>query len=296
MQRLAIVNGDDFGLSAGVNTGIIRAHREGILTSASLMATGDAFDEAVALAQCHPGLSTGIHLVLVEGRPVSPPERIPSLVSPDGTFWASPGVFMTRWLTGRIHLGDVEREWAAQVEKVLAHGLRVERLDSHMHLHLLPGIFPLVVALAKRYQIRGIRLPREWTGNGLPAVPIPTLLKRVILSSLAAIHRRRVSSTDLVCPDRFRGITESGRLTEQQLLHILATLKAGVTEIMAHPGYRDAVLDAWPRSRLYAREAELEALVSPAVKAFVTTSNIRLIGFADLGTLSNAAKPDVRSV
>jgi chitin disaccharide deacetylase len=292
MERFAIVNGDDFGLSPGVNKGIMRAHREGILTSTSLMATGDAVDEAMTLARCQPSLSIGIHLALVEGKPVSPPERIPSLVTSGGRFCPSLSGFMIRWLTGRIRRVDVEREWGAQVEKVLAHGLRVEKLDSHMHLHLLPGIFPIAMTLVKRYQIRGIRLPRERRGSKQLSASKPALLKRNILASLAAIQGRRVVRTDLVCPDWFRGIVESGHLSETKLLHILATLQPGVTEIMVHPGYRDALLDAWPQSRLYAREIELQALVSPAVKAFVATSNIRLINFADMQTLANAAKPD----
>jgi chitin disaccharide deacetylase len=293
MERFAIVNGDDFGLSPGVNKGIIRAHQEGILTSASLMATGDASDEAMTLARCQRSLSVGIHLVLVEGKPVLPPERIPSLVTRGGTFYPSLSAFMIRWLIGRIRRVDVEHEWGAQVEKVLAAGVRVEKLDSHMHLHLLPGIFPVAVALAKRYQIRGIRLPREQLGSRQPSAATPALLKRHILASLAAIHGRRAAWTDLVCPDRFRGIVENGHLTEQNLLHILGTLQPGVTEIMVHPGYRDAELDAWPRSRLYVRETELEALVSPAIKAFVVTSGIRLINFAEMRSLANAAKPHV---
>ena len=293
MERLAIVNADDFGLSPGVNNAIMRAHREGILTSASLMATGDAFDEAITLTRCQPSLSIGIHLVLVEGKPVSPLARIPSLVASGGTFHSSLRAFMLRWMTGRIRRVDVEREWGAQVEKVLARGLRVEKLDSHMHLHLLPGIFPVAVALAKRYQIPGIRLPREWVGSSQPSAAPPALLKRYILTCLAAIHGRRAVGTNLLCADRFRGIVESGCLTEQSLLRILATLQPGVTEIMVHPGYRDAVLDAWPRSRFYARETEVEALISPAIKAFVATSDIRLINFVEMRNLVHAAKPDV---
>jgi chitin disaccharide deacetylase len=291
MPCFAIVNGDDFGLSPGVNKGIVRAHREGILTSASLMATGDAFEEAVGLAQDNPNLSVGVHLALVEGRPVSPPEQIPSLVTSRGTFCTSLGAFMMRWLSGRIRRQEVERELAAQVEKVLASGLTVERLDSHMHLHLIPGIFSIAVALARHYRIRGIRLPRESLRHQSLFPPSGARLKRAILTSLAVMYRPHVVKAELVSPDRFRGIMASGHLTERELLSILGTLPPGVTEVMVHPGYRDPVLEAWPQSRKYARETELEALTSPTIKAFVTTSDIRLINFADLGKLSHAAKP-----
>jgi chitin disaccharide deacetylase len=290
MERFAIVNGDDFGLSPGVNRGIIQAHREGILTSTSLMATGDAFGEAVGLAQDHPRLSIGIHLALVEGRPVSAPERIPSLVTSTGTFGTSLGAFMMRWLSGRIRRAEVERELTAQVEKVLASGLAVEKLDSHMHLHLLPGIFPIAVALARRYRIRGIRLPRERMRHNAHPRLSTAQLKRAILTSLAVLYRPHAVKAELVCPDRFRGIMTSGHLSERDLLSTLATLPPGVTEVMVHPGYRDAVLEAWPSSRVYAREMELEALTSPAIKEFVATSDIHLINFADVGKLFDAAK------
>jgi len=161
MPIYAILNGDDFGLSAGINRGIIEAHREGILTSASLMVVGEAFEEAVTLAHENARLSLGIHLTLVEGSPVLPPNQIPSLVTRDGRFVGSLGAFLTRWLTGRIRLQEVQRELEAQVEKALKGKLRVDKLDSHMHVHLLPGIFHLVLRLAKQYRIKAIRIPRE---------------------------------------------------------------------------------------------------------------------------------------
>src|SRR5919106_4628953 len=125
------------------------------------MAVGDAFEEAVAFAHEDPGLSLGIHLTLVEGRPVLPPEKVPSLVTADGRFCQSLGMFLLRWLTGKIRMQEVQREFAAQIEKALDHGLRIDKLDSHMHLHLLPGIFQAVLAVAGRYRIRAISLPRE---------------------------------------------------------------------------------------------------------------------------------------
>src|SRR5262249_30986689 len=127
MDHRLIVNADDFGLSPGINRGIIEAHRKGVVTSASLMATGDAFDDAVLLSRAHPELSIGVHLTLVEGVPVRRPADIPSLVGPDGRFAKSLGAFLKVWLTGRIRPEDVGRELDAQVEKVLSRGVVIDK-------------------------------------------------------------------------------------------------------------------------------------------------------------------------
>jgi len=279
METFAILNADDFGLSPGINRGIVEAYREGILTSASLMATGEAFEEAVALAWENPGLSIGVHLTLVEGAPVLPPEKIPSLVASDGCFFRSVGAFLLRWHAGRIRQEEVKQELEAQVEKVLNYGIRIDKLDSHMHLHLLPGILQTVLVIGRKHKIRGIRLPREemfrWNGLG----GVFGFFKRTILTSLSLLQVRRVAAADLFCPDRFSGIAESGRLTEEGLVRILERLKPGVTEVVVHPGYRDDLLDGWPASRRYEREQELRALTSPRVKELVRILQIRLVSY-----------------
>lgn len=270
MNRSVIVNGDDFGLSPGINRGVIEAYREGILTSASLTPAGEAFEEAVALAREHLGLSVGIHLTLVEGVPVLSPQRVPSLVGSNGRFHGSLGAFAMKWLTGRMRLEEVQSELQAQIEKVLDYGINIDKLDSHMHLHLLPGIIHPVLTMAKRYGIEKVRLPRGRV--------VDMGLKRGLIALLSASHCRRMETAGLAASDRFAGIAESGRLTERGLLRILKELQHGVTELMVHPGYRDAVLDRWPKSRLYDREQELRALTSPRVKELVQKLRIRLVG------------------
>ena len=148
LTTYAILNADDFGLSPGINRGIIEAHRQGILTSASLMVAGDAFEEAVALSHEHSSLSLGVHLTFVEGKPILPPGTVPSLVTADGRFCQSLGRFLLEWSTGQIRMKDVERGFAAQIEKAMDHGVRIDKLDSHMHVHLLPGIFQVAQAVA----------------------------------------------------------------------------------------------------------------------------------------------------
>lgn len=279
MIRSAIVNGDDFGLSPGINNGIIESYGEGILTSASLMATGEAFADAVALARRNPGLSLGVHLTLVEGMPVLLPEKIPSLVTSEGRFFGSLGMFLTRWLSGRIRPREVQRELEAQVEKAIDCGIKVDKLDSHMHLHLLPGLFQIVLDLARRYRIAALRYPKEHILARGSFPGLVGLWRRAILTSLAIPRAHRISMAGLFAPDHFSGVAESGRLTEDDLLRILQQLRPGVTEVMVHPGYHDCGLDAWPQSRRYAREQEVRALTSPKVKALVRDLRIRLMSY-----------------
>jgi hopanoid biosynthesis associated protein HpnK len=279
MLIYVILNADDFGLSPGINRGIIEAYRDGIVTSASLMAVGDAFEEAVAFAHEYPSLSLGMHLTLVEGRPVLPPEKVPSLVTADGRFCQSLGMFLLKLLTGQIRMHDVEREFAGQIEKAKDYGIRIDKLDSHMHVHLLPGIFQAVQAVATRFRIRAIRLPKESLVKRGDRPSIIALWRRATLTALAAVRVRPAAAAGLFYPARFSGIAESGQVTEGDLLRLLRSLKPGVTEIMVHPGFRDRALEGWPMSRRYEREREVRSLTSPKVKALVRDLQIRLVSY-----------------
>jgi hopanoid biosynthesis associated protein HpnK len=278
MTIRAIVNADDFGLDSGINRGIVEAHCRGIVTSASLMPTGDAFDEAVDLAHQHRELSIGVHLTLVEGKPVLPPDEIASLVTPAGRFVTTPWGFLQRWAMGRIRLAEVQRELEAQIATVLARGIRIDKLDSHMHLHLLPGIFRIVVELGKTHQIWGLRLPHgalRWLDLG----SLAGSAKQVVLHGLTRMQGRRVPAAGLYAPDALSGIPESGAMTERRLLQTLSKLQPGVTEIMVHPGYHDGGMEGWPLSRCYSRENELAGLTSPHVKGLIQRRQIELVSY-----------------
>jgi hopanoid biosynthesis associated protein HpnK len=278
MKIYAIVNADDFGLDAGINRGIVEAHCRGIVTSASLMPTGDAFEEAITLAQQQAHLGIGIHLTLVEGRPVLPAAQIPSLVTADGGFVETPRDFVKRWAAGRIRFAEVKAELGAQVAKVADRGIKIAHLDSHMHLHLLPGIFHTVVEVGRNHRIGSIRLPRQefrWRGRG----GLAGLTKQAVLYCLSWLQARPLRSAGLFCPDHFYGVAESGQMTEVALLRILSALKPGVTEIMVHPGYRNGVMDGWPLSHRYLREHELRALTSCQVKELVKRLQIELVSY-----------------
>jgi hopanoid biosynthesis associated protein HpnK len=279
MIRAAIINGDDFGLSPGINRGIIEAHADGILTSASLMSVGDAFKEAVIFSHEYPSLSLGIHLTLIEGLPVLPAQKVPSLVRDDGHFCESLGVFLLKWITGQIRMTDVEREFSAQVEKALDHGVKIDKLDSHMHVHLLPGIFQAVLAVAGRYRIRAVRLPKERIVGQGGRLSIGGLWRRATLTSLAAFRGRPLSAAEIFHSTRFCGLAESGHLNEERFLRVLRGLQPGVTEVMVHPGYRDSIIERWPKSRRYEREQELTALTSPKVKTLIGSQQIKLVSY-----------------
>jgi Uncharacterized protein conserved in bacteria len=156
-----IVNADDFGLHADVNQAIIQGHKLGCITSTSLMPTGTAAEAAAALAKETPTLGVGVHLTLVAERPVLPPEKVPSLVDADGRFFPDHMVFIKKYLMGKIAMAELRAECAAQIERIEDWGLKPTHLDSHQHLHVLPGLFDICLELAEKHRIKKMRLPAE---------------------------------------------------------------------------------------------------------------------------------------
>jgi hopanoid biosynthesis associated protein HpnK len=277
LHRFAIVNADDFGLSRGINQGIIEAHCRGIVTAASLLANGPALDDAIRKIGTHAGLGVGIHLCLVEGVPVLSPRSIPSIVGPGGRFFPSLRAFILRLVAGRVAWEHVEAEWRAQIERLLDHGLEIQKADSHMHLHVLPHFFQGFLGLCREYRIGFVRLPLE-------PVSFASLLRPsgLGLGLLASVQASKVSKYGLRAPDHFRGASVSGRLTTGHLVRYLRTLPPGVTEIMTHPGLPDTLPTDWPASSRYDRRAELATLVASETHAALQRSGITLTTFGAL--------------
>src|SRR5438309_3622641 len=163
MKKL-IVTADDFGLTESVNQGIIEAHCRGIVTSTSLMANGGAFDDAVARAREAPGLGVGAHLNLTQGPPVTRATLVRSLVHRDGEMSIGPIALGKKIATGKVRLGEVELELRAQIEKILNAGIELTHFDGHKHIQLLPGVFDIVLKLAREYGTKGIRCAVEPSG------------------------------------------------------------------------------------------------------------------------------------
>ena len=281
MRRL-IVNADDFGLHAAVNRGILAAHTEGIVSSTSLMAGGAALDDAVRIAKQCPQLGVGVHLTLVGARPVLPVAEVSSLLDESGAFYGSYPLFIKRFLRGKIRLAEVERELAAQIDRIRMAGIQPSHLDSHQHLHVLPGIGGLVLDLARRFSIRAIRIPAEPVAFiGATPATVGRLAGRGGLTMLANLFRQHAAAAGIRTSDHFFGMLAGGQLTEPAILAILRRLPPGDSELMTHPGFADESLaDAYRWG--YQWDAERQALAAPAVRELLVERQIRLISFREL--------------
>jgi predicted glycoside hydrolase/deacetylase ChbG (UPF0249 family) len=276
-----IVNADDFGLDEAINDGIALAHRHGIVTAVSLATVGRACAHAIDWCRILPGLDVGVHLTLVGERPLL--GSATSLVDDRGRLPASAGLFLRRFVSGTLRLTDIRDELAAQIERALDAGLSVSHLDSHQHLHALPGIAALVQELARRYRVRFVRAPAEPLAGYMPregaarARLAQLLVLRLVwrLSSVSRAMRQRPPAPV------FLGFFYGGRLDRDRLRHLLSRLRPGrVYELMCHPGHapRDARYQRWH----YRHATELAALTDAAVSDMLRVRGIQLTSFATL--------------
>ena len=283
--RRLIVNADDFGLTLPITEGTIDAFERGILTSASLVATGAAFDRAAQYAATHPDLDSGVHLMIVQGEPVLPPDNVPSLVQQDGKFLPGYGEFMARYLSGGVRDEEVEAEWTAQIARVRGAGVRMTHLDSIQHLHLVPGLFRIALRIARANGILAMRFPR-----------VPTVLRRAekgtVRRSLEFLPLRLMEQSNLPylnssgirTPDRFFGFHSAGHLDQKALRSVLFGVPQGTSELVCHPGHGEpdsSPIVAWE----YEWRAELEALTSPESRRIIESQGIELTTFSDLAAL-----------
>ena len=284
-QRVLAVTGDDFGLTPGVNAGIVDAHRNGVLTHASLMSGAPFVREALAMARATPTLAVGVHLTLVDGAPVLPASRVPSLVGPDRRFRRTSGDFVADWVLLRVDPADVEREFRAQIRVLIDAGFQPTHLDSHKHTHMWPPVFEIVAKLAREYGIERVRSSFERPAlrtllahAGQPDVrgqAVDNLLMAP-LWAMTQVARRRAGLSDAW----FLGRVHTGHLSVDRLARAIRQAPAGYLELMTHPGYVDAHLEQ-VRTRLRAeREAELRLLQDPAVRDLLDREQVRLASLA----------------
>lgn len=263
-----IINADDFGLSSGVNRAVIQAWREGVLTSASLMAGGAAFDEAVELAKENPGLQVGLHLTLVHGRAVLPPSEIPGLVDGDGNFTDNPVLAGMRYFFLKNLRPQLKREIEAQILRVKDAGIELSHVDGHLNIHMQPVVFAILCELMPRHGITSFRLTRERLADNLAISQERKLGKALdafIFGRLAAHCRPRLDRLGISYASEVKGLLSSGRMTEAYLISALETVQEGVSEIYFHPGCLPCP-EITRRMPDYRHEEELVALVSPMVK------------------------------
>jgi chitin disaccharide deacetylase len=273
-----IVNADDFGLTTGVNRGILRAFKDGIVTSASLLVTGSAFEDAVALARLNPELEVGLHLALVEERAVLGGEALPTLVDETGRLPRTSGEFFRRAFLGRINWDEVEREIAAQIARFQKTGLRFSHLNSHQHLHMFPPVFQIVRRLTRRMDNVWIRNPAgPW--RKAPGVRMGRWLQRLGLN-LTCLATRGLHDPPLQqMPDGMYGFEVGGRLTRSALEQILRKIPDGLYELICHPGEDDADTRTQYSHWGYRWAEELEALTVRETRVVLQEQGIVLTSF-----------------
>lgn len=283
-----IVNADDFGFTCGVNAGVIRGFRDGIITSTTIMANGRAFDDAVDCAKKNPELGVGCHLALVDGVSVEKPSAIPSLADNEGRLPATVALLTSRLLAGAVQGDDIARELRAQITKVLNAGLNPTHLDSHKHTHSHPRVMEQVARVADEFGIRKVRKPFENAGALVRSAfadgwsSFKQSMTALAARTGAPRFQNLAQSHGLRTPEYFWGVAATGRLNRELILAMIESMPHGVSELMCHPGQYDDELEH-SRTRLKReREVELEALTDPAVRGAVEQQGIKLMDYRGL--------------
>lgn len=267
-----IVNADDFGLSSSVNEAVARAHRDGILTSASLMVNEPGFDEAVALARQHPKLGVGLHLTLLQGHSALSPREIPGLVNERGEFSNRPVAVGMDYFFKRSLREPLRAEIHAQFTKFRTTGLALDHVNGHLHLHLHPVVFDILMRDAETLGIRHVRLTRDCLARGrrlsrgqlFYKVSHATIYAWLSNRARGPLQRKGIKHAQITF-----GLLQNARVDEAYVLKLLPELPEGDSELYSHPS-----LDNFKH--------EFDALVSPRVKAAVKDRGIELIRYQDL--------------
>ena len=287
------MNADDFGMTCGINRAIVEGCQTGVITSTTLMATARAFDDAISQAQAlPPAVSVGCHVILLDGLPVLPPDRVASLLQP------APGAapelratlndFAVAAFLGKLRPAEVEAEAAAQFQRIRGAGIDLSHFDCHKHAHMFPAVLPPLLRAAKDCDVRAVRNP---FGRLLPlplgrVVRHPGLWRRVaelgVLRSFSVNFRQQVARHGLRTPDGSVGVLNTGTLDLESFLIIVDALPEGTWEFVCHPGYNDDELGK-VRTRLrQSRETELAVLSSSDAHNALERRGIGLISYREL--------------
>ena len=275
-----IVNADDFGRHELINSAVEKACREGCLKSATIMAGGKFFDDAVEVARRNENLGVGIHFTLANGFPILPPEKIPSLVTEEGIFFENYVVFLKKFLQGKISLEEIKSELATKLEKVQRAGLKLTHFDSHQHLHHIPGIIEIVLDLAETAGIKAMRVANTKIFDG-ELDSIGKFVGRLGLSSLAKFAAHKAHKKNFATPEHFAGIVAGESVSENFLENLILNLRDGTTEVMLHPGTDNKILQDYCEWN-HDFEEELNAVTSPKILNLLTEKNISVINFENL--------------
>jgi len=282
MTLRLIVNADDFGLCSGVNAAVRVAHTAGLLTSATIMANMPAAVEAVRIAEQLPSLGIGVHLNLIEGKPISPADEVSPLLGRDGEFAFSAAGLAIASLSSKAVRRAITVELTSQIQWLCDNGIKPTHLDSHRHFHIFPSILPTVSALAERFGIPAVRFPYEppslcrlpW-----PSVNAKSRRRAFIVRNMAraALLRRR----NLFKNDFLFGIAHTGKINTEFWTALAKRPIDATIELMTHPGFADG-LDPEKTRLVEQRKVELDALCSPGIKEMITTAGFELTHYGKL--------------
>ena len=279
MPKRLIVTADDFGLSHQVNEAVAVGHREGILTAASLMVGAPAAGDAVRRARALPTLRVGLHLALVDAKPVLPPETLPDLVGPDGWFRRDTARFGAEIFFRPSLKRQVAREMEAQFAAYAATGLPLDHVDAHQHFHLHPTIAGLMIRIGRRFGMRHVRIPAEPTGIIRAIDPKASLAIPAVVAPWTALLGRRLRRAGYFVPDQVFGLAWSGAMTAERIASLIDRLPEGISEIYTHPATDGDYPGAAPG---YRHAEELAALIAPRVRTSVERGGVTLGGYTDL--------------
>lgn len=283
-MKKVIITGDDFGLALPVNEAIIQAHRRGILTTASLMVGESCFEDAVQRAKQNPSLKVGLHLTLVEGRPITPPRRIPDLLDANGVFSTHLVCSGFRFFFLPGVRKQLETEIRAQFDAFCRTGLSLDHANAHNHMHLHPTILGLMVKVGKEYGLRAVRLPNEppfrsWKAGRKDFWP--RYSSWIFLYPWMQFMKHRLRREGICYNDFLFGMTDSGAMTQDLVLRIFSNLPEGVTEICFHPATsRCAEIDS--TMPCYKHEDEYLALAGKSLLKASQEGDFQRITFSDL--------------
>jgi chitin disaccharide deacetylase len=282
--RRLIVTVDDFGLSVPVNEAIERGHREGIVSAASLMVAEPAAADAVARARANPRLGVGLHVVVVAGRPLLPPDRIPDLVGEDGLFSSDLARIGVRYFFSRAAQRQLEAEIRAQFEAFARTGLAFDHVNAQCHYHLHPTVLRLILKVAREFGSPPMRIPDEPFLPGWRASHEhfgARVAQAIFFAPFLRVMKRRMRARGVAHNDYVFGFNDTGRMTESRVLGYLSQLPDGATEMYFH-----AATGRWPGIAPdlapYRLEDEFAALVSPHVGAAVRANGVETIAFRDI--------------
>ena len=270
--RRLIVNADDFGRTSAINQAVVRAHREGVLTTASLMVNEPATAEAVALARANPRLGVGLHLTFLFGHSALPPSRIPGLVDAHGAFGVNPPAAGFRFFFDRRLRDQLRAEIHAQFARFRATGLPLDHVNGHLHLHLHPTIFRLLMEDASRLGLERLRLtfdPFRLNLHLASGALAYRATHALIFNRLAARARPILRRRGVVHTRAVFGLLQNARVDEAFVTRLLPRLPDGDSELYSHPSLDDS-------------QREFDALVSPRVRGLVAQLGIQLIRYTDL--------------